>query len=129
MDGPKYSTFEKADYLSSPLFKSDSVQLLLALRTRTVEGIRNDFRGMYPDNKCPMACEVDDTLQHMLECTVLRQHHLSDNISASDIKFSDIFSQDTRKQKQVTELYGQLIEIRTKLINSEPDLAGPVQCL
>ena len=89
MDGPKYSTFEKADYLSSPLFKSDSVQLLLAVRTRTVERIRNDFRGMYPDNKCPMACEVDDTLQHLLECTVLRQHHLSDNISASDIKFSD----------------------------------------
>ena len=29
------------------------------------------------------------TPTYYVECTVLRQHHLSDNISASDIKFSD----------------------------------------
>ena len=129
MNGIKYNTFEKSAYLSSPLFKSDSIGLLLALRTRTVEGVRNDFRGMYPDKKCPLECDVDDTLQHILECSVLRQHHTSEQVSANEIKYSDIFSYDTVKQKQVTELFAQLLEVRTQLMNTEPDVAGPVQCL
>ena len=100
MNGIKYNTFEKSAYLSSPLFKSDSIGLLLALRTRTVEGVRNDFRGMYPNKKCPLECDVDDTLQHILECSVLRQHHTSEQVSANDIKYSDISSYDTVKQKK-----------------------------
>ena len=43
MDGLVYNKFEEASYISSPLFQSESVQLLLALRTRTVRGIKNDF--------------------------------------------------------------------------------------
>ena len=47
MEGLNYSKFDKAAYMNSPLFNTESVQLLLALRTRTVNGIKNDFRGMY----------------------------------------------------------------------------------
>ena len=39
MKNLKYAVFEKAAYLSSPLFNNDSRKLLLALRTRTVSGI------------------------------------------------------------------------------------------
>ena len=40
MENIKYDKFELSPYLSSPLFNSDSRSLLLALRTRTVRGIR-----------------------------------------------------------------------------------------
>ena len=53
MDGLEYTKFDKAAYLGSPLFNSEDIRVLLALRTRTLEGIRNDFRGMYPSIECP----------------------------------------------------------------------------
>jgi hypothetical protein len=128
MNGLQYNTFEKAAYLSSPVFNSDSIKVLLALRTRTVEGIRNDFRGMYASIECPLQCGEDDKIQHILDCSVIKQHHKSENVSRNDIQYSDVFSCDTVIQKQVTELYQQLLEVRSRLTNSEPDTSGPVHC-
>ena len=54
MEGIRYTKFERAEYLSSPLLNSESRKLLLSLRTRTVNGIKNDFRGIYPDVPCPL---------------------------------------------------------------------------
>ena len=130
MDGLKYEQFEKASYMNSPLFNSENVALLLALRTRTVRGIRNDFRGMYPDIKCPLSCGEDDTLQHILECTVLKSSHTSSDLTCTDIRYEDVFSSDIAKQKQVTELYKQLLDTRTNLLNSQPEaMTGPVHRL
>ena len=43
MEKLNYSKFEKASYLNSPMFNTESVQLLLALRTRTVKGMKMTF--------------------------------------------------------------------------------------
>ena len=71
------SKTEKSEYLNSPLFNAESLQLLLALRTRTVRGIKNDFRDLYTDIKCPFKCDEDDITKHVLECRVLKSHHYS----------------------------------------------------
>ena len=118
MSGIKYKTFEIRSYLNSPLFNFDSRKLLLALRTRTVEGIKNDFRGQFMDTLCPLGCGEIDTLENILTCTAVKLQHTSDNIATSDIKYLDIFSSDVVKQRQVTELYSQLLEIRTNIINN-----------
>ena len=128
MNGLVYQQLKKEEYLSSPLFDSESVKLLLALRTRTVKGIKNDFRGMFPDNMCPLSCDIPDTLQHVLECVVLRQYHTSQDISATDIRYTDVFSGNIRLQKQTTQLYAELLETRNKLI-SQPEISGPVHGL
>ena len=130
MDGIIYEKFEKASYMNSPLFNGENVALLLALRTRTVRGIKNDFRGMYPDIKCPLRCGEDDTLQHILECSVIKLNHTTSDISNNDIRYEDVFASDIMKQKQVTELYQQLLEVRNNLLNSQPvALTGPVHRL
>ena len=130
MDKLTYTQFEMAQYLKSPLFNSDSMKLLLALRTRTVEGIKNDFRGMFADIACPLQCGETDTIEHILGCTVLRQNHTSDTISHSDIKYEDIFSSEIMKQKQATELFKELLEVRNNLLNSPPvATTGPVHCV
>ena len=89
MDGIRYEKFAKAEYLSSPLFNCESRKLLLALRTRAVNGIRNDFRGRYPDIKCPLMCDKNDTLQHILECVILKSHHTNNMIWYGDIQYQD----------------------------------------
>ena len=130
MDKLKYSKFEHSPYLSSPLFNNESRSLLLALRTRTVRGIRSDFGGIYPDKMCPLGCGDLDNLKNILTCKVLQQSYTSSDTTNSDIKYEDIFSNDVGKQKQVTELYRRLLEIRNKIISSQPVAnTGPVHCV
>ena len=118
-----YNSLELSPYM----FSSESAQLLLALRTRTVKGIKKDFEGLYSDILCPLKCGKDDKLENVLTCPVLLSNHTSDNLSSSDIRHEDIFSSDIVKQKQATELYRQLLEVRTNLMNTQPvDRTGPV---
>ena len=127
MDKIQCDKFETSSYMTSPLFRYDDVNLLLGLRTRTVRGIRNDFGGLYTDKSCPLGCGEIDTLPNILTCKVLKQHHVSTDVSSSDIRYEDIFSSDILKQKQVTELYRQLLDIRNKMIDSQPvATTGPV---
>ena len=77
--------------MSLNIFNNESAKLLLALRTRTVDGIKNDFRGIFTENKCPFSCDSTDTLQHLLECSVLRQQHVSDNVLQNNVSYIDVF--------------------------------------
>ena len=102
MSGLLYEKFQIMPYLNSPLFSCDSRKLLLALRTRTMEGIRNDFRGQSVDILCPLGCGELETLENILACTELKAHHINDNLARSECKYSDIFSSNVVKQRQVT---------------------------
>ena len=128
MKNIQYEKFDISKYLSSPLFSENSRGLLLALRTRTVRGIRCDFPGMYVDKMCPLGCGKNDKIENILTCTVLKQYHTSNEVSIGEISYEDIFSKDVYKQKQVTELFEKLFEIRNRLVNSLPvACTGPMQ--
>ena len=127
MQNLHYASFETASYLKSPYFNSSDISLLLALRTRTVRGIRSDFGGLYSDKMCPLQCGYVDTLQNILRCKVLLQHHSTKDITRGDSSYDDIFKTDVVKQKQITELYKQLIEVRSRILESDPvEETGPV---
>ena len=103
-------------------------KFLFSARSRILD-FRINFRKKYSDVKCPLGCDEIDKLQNILTCEVLKQQHTSKDVSSSDIKFEDIFSSDITKQQQVTELYRQLLEVRDKIISSQPvDTTGPVHC-
>ena len=92
MQNLHYVNFETAPYLKSPYFNSSDISLLLALRTRTVRGIRSDFGNLYHNKMCPLGCGDTDTLQNILSCKVILQHHSSQDITNSDIRYEDIFN-------------------------------------
>ena len=73
MDGITYSgPFSLQAYMQSEIFNDEMASLLLALRTRTVRGIRSDFGEMFPDKSCPLeGCSLPDSLGHILAYTVL----------------------------------------------------------
>ena len=130
MENMKYERFEMSSYLKSPLFKIEDISLLLALKTRTVRGIRNDFGGLYPDKTCPLGCGDLDTLQKILTCSVLQKDDTSTDISTSVIKYEDIFCGDIVKQKQVTEKNRKLLDLRNNLLNSLPvATTGPLHSI
>ena len=48
-------------------------------------------------------------------------------MSNSDIRYDDVFSEDIIKQKEVTDLYSELLRIREDLIESTPvAITGPL---
>ena len=118
MEDLVYSNLKLSEYMKSPLLSCRSAEMLLALRTRTVRGVKNDFRGMYPDVSCPLECGDIDTLSNILTCPVLQANMTSTNIASSTIQYSDVYSSDIAKQKQVTEAYMQLLELRERLLNA-----------
>ena len=115
-----YNKLEIQSYLQSPLFGSEDVQMLLALRTRTVRGVKSDFRGMFQDAECPLGCGSTDTLENILTCSVLQKNLQSETLANNKITFADIYSSDIRAQKQVTELYTKLMSIRENIMNNNP---------
>ena len=122
-----YPMLETAQYLRSPLFDAQSIELLFSLRTRTVRGIRNDFKGMFTDHSCPLACGDVDTLQNVLSCNILQSHVKNNTLASELINYEDLFNNDVRTQRQVTELYSQLLTIREQLLDSSPVTeTGPV---
>ena len=126
MDGLKYQKLELQPYLSSPLFSNESRNLLLRLRTRTVNGIHSDYGGLYSDTSCSLGCGEEDTLKNILTCKVLLLHHSSTQLSVGDIRYQDIFSSDILKQKQVTEMYRQLLQTRNEMTSQPVARTGPM---
>ena len=116
----KYTKLEAQKYMKSPLFDSDSTSLLLGLRTRTVPGIKNDFICLYSDVNCPLNCGDVDTLPKILTCKVLKDNMESTSVSNDTIVYEDIFSTDIVKQRQATELFSQLLQLREKIVNVLP---------
>ena len=125
-----YKKFEISKYLSSPLFNTESRALLLALRTRTVSGVKCDFPGLYQDRLCPLGCGEEDTLKNIITCSALKSQHSSDNLARNRVNLDDIFLSDIRKQKETTELYRLLFEVRNKILSNQPvATTGPMHCM
>ena len=77
----QYEKLELSNYMNSPIFTSENTKLLLALRTRTVNGIRTDFKSMFNTLFCPLCEEHLDTLPNLLQCDLLRTQQRTDAVS------------------------------------------------
>ena len=83
---------------------------------------------MYQDQICPLECGDNDTLQNLLTCRTLGSKLHTDILATHNIVHEDLFSQDIAKQKQVRELYIQLLQIREELITNSAS-ADTGQCI
>ena len=96
------------DYMSAPNMNSEDIQLLFALRTKTVRGIRSDFGKMYTNDQCPL-CELQphkDTLEELITCPSLK------HIIRNGAEYQDIFSNSVDKQVQAMKQFKTLIKER-----------------
>ena len=126
----KYKKLTTMGYLQSPLFNQDESSLLLRLRTRCVNSIRNNFGGMYLDKNCPVNknCNTLDTLQHLLVCKTVQESIDTSIIATHKSIYEDLFSEDISRQKEVTSLYQLLLEMKERILSSPAADAGPLHC-
>ena len=117
-------------YLQSPLFSDEEANLLFALRSRTHEMFKANFRNMYGNVVwCPLKCtgesdvKEEDTQQHLLNCETLGNLVHTDEVANGNVKYSDIFA-DIKKQKEAVVLLHRLIEARTEYQKAENNPPG-----
>ena len=117
MDNIMYlNSFKPQPYIVSQSREQSS--LLLALRTRTVRGIRTDFGDMYLDKTCPLpGCQETDSLSHVLTCRALQAAGLSDQ-TGGHVQYGDVFSPCLETQAAAGERFKKLLYIRNIKLNS-----------
>ena len=122
MDKLEYNELRIQQYLASPLFSREEASLLLALRTRTVRGVRSDFSGMLGSSECPLpGCVETDTLGHILECPpLLAAAGREVQEAVAEVQYTDAFSRDINGQKAVTMAYSSLLRVREGLVEGFP---------
>ena len=87
-----------------------------------------NFRSYYKESQeifCTLCTEKKiDNQQHVLECKMLSKHCKSEKLVKNKILYEDIF-EDTNKQKNITDLFMQLLQIKNAL--SKEDYSSTLQ--
>ena len=80
--------------------------MLHALRLRCTE-CKVNFKQKYLHSslKCSLCGIEDEDQKHLLTCNVILKYWKGKNISVSKSDYEDIFSQDIRKQKEITTIF------------------------
>ena len=118
ISGIEYKQLETQNYVTSPLFSNSEVNLLFALRSRSVD-CKQNFKNHYTnDLLCNLCQRGNDSQAHILTWSVLSEHFKTSDIMQENIEYDDIFK-NHRKQKHITALFKTLIEIRKKLLEEK----------
>jgi hypothetical protein len=112
----KYPIFETQKYMTSPLYINHEVNLLNALRSRSINA-KNNFTSKYRNYmSCPICYTGRDDQQHILDCSVLKNKLESKDTVNNKVVYEDIF-EDYLRQKEVTHLSANLLKIRNSLLD------------
>ena len=98
-------------YFQDPKFTKSEVELLFALRTRMVTGIKNNFSMQFSNSIACEFCKVQvDCQEHLLKCI-----ELSKLVKIpADVDYGDLFK-DTVKQLRIVKIFKSLLRARETL--------------
>ena len=81
---------------------------------------------MFNTQFCPLCGVHLDTLPNLIICELLKTQQRTGAVSRNRVSYSDVYSSDVFKQKEITELYTELLRTHDELMNSTPvAIAGP----
>ena len=118
----KYEELKTQQYLKSPLFSNSETSLLYALKSRTADIFKANFRNMFANVvHCPLDCQEegeakeDDTQKHLLLCSKLKCEIKTHDVASGQVLYEDIFG-EVNKQKEAVVLFDRLIEARLRIL-------------
>ena len=108
-----------------PLFSITDTSLLYALRSRTADIFKANFRNIYGNIvSCPLLCweeseaAEEDTQKNLLTCRKLKSDISSTELVSSMILYEDIFA-DTKKRKVIVDIFSKLTKARLKILKEK----------
>ena len=114
MDNITYiSSFLPQSYMLNMTREQSS--LMLALRTRTLRGIRTDFGDMFLDKHCPLpGCLALDSIPHLLVCPALLAAVPAEETA---VQYGDVFASCLDTQTMAISRFSELVKTRTRLLD------------
>ena len=122
----QYDKLNTQQYMVSPLFSNEEVNLLYALRSRSTECKANFKQKYIQTNLLCILCKAEyEDQQHILKCKVLLNEYKTDEVASENVKYDDIFSDNVKKQKVATALFLNLFRIRTNILENPNSQEAP----
>ena len=113
----------KEKYLSDKRFTKSECELLFALRTRMIPGIKTNFSSQFENNLvCELCSAHPDSQELLLSCGTLRKHVQIPN----NIEYEDIY-RDVEKQLVIVKVFKQLLRAREILQSDHYLMKNPHQ--
>ena len=114
MDNLSYfNSFSPQPYLD--ILTRQQSSLLMALRTRTVRGIRSDFGELFPSKMCPLpGCLEPDSLPHTLACQVLAGAVNQPSL----VQYGDVFSSSVAVKREAVARFEAILQTRERLLEN-----------
>ena len=118
-------------YLTDRSVTTQQRSVIFGLKSRTLRGIKHNFKTQYPENTlCPLCERFEDTQEHVGCCPVL----LDIKPQEKPGPYQQIYG-SVQQQKEFTNIYIQLLQLRDKLLEGGTDqstslpaiYAGPVR--
>ena len=109
----KYKHFSSPqEYITSKELSNTQISILFSLRSRSIRGIKENFKNMHKDNTlCPICERFSDSQEHLLQCQVLQNIYSI----APEIKYSHIYG-TIEQQKSITEAYETYLSMRDDIL-------------
>ena len=93
------------------------ISIIFGLKSRTIRGIKLNFKNQYTENTlCPICERAEDTQEHVGCCPVL----LGIKPQATLPLYENIYG-NVHQQKEVAQIYLQLLQLRDELLAGGTD--------
>ena len=112
--GLDYSELAPQSYIKSADFSNEELRTLFALRSKMIP-VKCNYPGLYinQDKNCSFGCPSKEDQSHLISCTFLIKH-LKDKSILAEAEHDDIY-EDVKLQKQITDIYMEILEIKKDL--------------
>jgi hypothetical protein len=124
-----YTKLEPQAYLKSALFSNKECELLIALRSNSVRGIKATTPSIFKNNMtCPLKCSTtrnEDDQQHLLDCSSIKKELAIREVEESKkICISDIYK-SVEIQKAAVTTFRRILEVRAVLLEESCSAPTP----
>ena len=115
--------FTREKYLEDKRFSKSESELLFALRTQMVPGIKSNFSSQYVNNlTCELCSAHPDSQENLLTCAALTKNvNIPDNV-----QYEDLF-RSVEKQLAIVKVFKQLLREREILQSDHSELKNSHQ--
>ena len=98
-------------YLCDQTMSQDDINLLFAMRTKTLRGIRSDFGNLYGTDLCPLCEQHVYTIPAVIDCQELLA------VPRTGATHEDIYSPSVDVQRTAVIQFRALLQARERILD------------
>ena len=110
-----HTSLKMQSYLFDQTMTQEDINLLFAMRTKTLRGIRSDFGNLYDTDLCPLCGQHVDTIPALMDCQELLA------VPRTGATHEDIYSPSVDIQRTAVLQFRALLQTRERILDHKED--------